>query len=158
MQREKLYNSYRMANLIVTCVGLKISILLSDQIWTLWKQCDFSKRQIQFFLISSLLYVMFSIKQKAIRTTRCSVKSSTICTIQLLLQLRFLFWKSTKFWTIKFRLCKKIVFLACDERVFYLIYPLVCFILKKQNTPQDAAWKTLQFTKNSLCSQGPFCF
>jgi hypothetical protein len=30
-------------------------------------------------------------------------------------------------------------FLVWDEPVFYLIYHLVCFIQKKQNTPQDAA-------------------
>ena len=39
----------------------------------------------------------------------------------------------------QFRLCKKIVLLACNERIFYVMYPLICFILKKQNTPQDAA-------------------
>ena len=32
----------------------------------------------------------------------------------------------------QFRLCKKMFFLACNERIFYVMYSLICFILKNK--------------------------
>ena len=47
---------------------------------------------------------------------------------------------------------KRDCFLVKVECVYPIssVYYLICLILKKQNTPQDAAWKALQFTKNNL--------
>ena len=51
-------------------------------------------------------------------------------------------------------------FFLHKRKTFFLIssfYDLIRF-LKKRNIPEDAAWKALQFTKNSLFLLRTFCF
>jgi len=87
MQREKLYNLHRTANFTVALYVLKNRQSFEQSNFDAAKTIFFDKRRVRFFLISSLLYLIFSIKQKTKHATRCSVKSSTIYIGQHILQL-----------------------------------------------------------------------
>ena len=130
-------STVRMGQLILQLQFLcsKMGKVLSNKISTVGKQYFFDRQRIRFFLISCLFYLIFSIKQKTNHTTRCTVKSSTIYIIQLILQLHFLLWKSTTFWRIKFRRCKKMVFFWYPTNAFFSYLSPDPFYLNKQNAP-----------------------
>ena len=97
---------------------------------------------------------------KANYTIRCSMKSSTSYIKNFILYMHSLFSKWSKFGATNFRLCEQNHFLVHYNLLFLIssFYHLICFIKRKQNIPQDAAWRALQFTKNSLYYIGTFCF
>ncbi len=83
------------------------------------KECFLVHDEFIFFLMSSFHYLICFIKKKTKYTTRCSVKSSTIYKKRLILQLHFLFSKSTKFCAANFLTLRKSSFLLQDE--FFLL-------------------------------------
>jgi hypothetical protein len=107
MQREKLYNLHKTAYFIVALFVFKMNKILSDQISTVRKRHFLVQDEFIFsyfiFLSPDILHLK---KTKCI--TRCSVKSSTILKVKLILIVYFLS-KKTKFYAINFRCPEKIM-------------------------------------------------
>jgi hypothetical protein len=87
---------------------------------------------------------------KAQYTKRCSVQSSISYIKNLFLYMHFLFSKWTKFCATNFYQDHLLVLYKFIFFLFWSFYYLICLVKREQNIPQDAAWKALQFTSNSL--------
>ncbi len=99
-------------------LGLKIVLDIFEKRWNVKTYKKLSRDQNKFQCCISFLQHLLHCIEKIKYITRCTVKSSTIYIIWLILWLHFLFWKWTKFWVIKLR----------QYEVVYLFGPRgICF-------------------------------
>jgi hypothetical protein len=84
MQREKLYNLHKTTYFIAALFSFKMDKILSNQISAMEKDNVFDTQRMHscYFIVSSP--ILGFIKRKRKYTARCSVKSSTIYTVKII--------------------------------------------------------------------------
>src|ERR1700722_11574361 len=97
MQREKFYNPQSKAYFNCILFVFKNSKILCDQFSSLRKNPFFSTRTRNCFFLSSSFYHLICFRKKTKYTTRCSMKSSTIYQVKLIV----IVFKKSKKYTIK---------------------------------------------------------
>src|SRR5690348_5108154 len=124
MQREKLYNLHTTAYFIVAFSVFKMKKILSNQFSVVRKRYFLIEDEFIFSYFIFLSPDIFYLK-KTKYITRCSVKSSTIYKIKLILIMYFLS-KKPKFRATNFHCPEKIM---RREILFsYFVYKINCFL------------------------------